>query len=441
MKTMPVNANPAANPYGGGPGTGVTLPPYYQPTNHMGNATTYYPTAEELGNDEMRITFVGSCPFPPRKAQAGTGIMVELGNGKRFFFDFGPGCLRNIVAMQVPLQMINDIFLTHLHIDHYADLPYLYSFAPWAARWKPLRVTGPSGRTPEFGTKAMIEHMQQMLRWHTDSFNVFAIGDGYEVEVNEFDFLDDGGICYDQDGVTVRHWRRSHGKDGASAYRLDWHGLSFVWSGDGRPDELTLKYAHGADVFVTETQADIAHVTQLKTGLPEVIYNNTIDTGHTVPYAAGYMFDKIQPRLAMLTHMEYDEDMIPEIVAGVRQHYQGLFQFGAPDCVVVNVTKDAVWTRKAALADAPNMARPSKNDVRQLFDLGPGHLEVDFPQPRHTVKDIQEQFVRDQEIDKELYYPEDVDRDLVRAFPAGFKISISKMVRERVFGKIRQKLG
>lgn len=29
-------------------------------------------------------------------------IMVEYGPGKRLFFDFGPGCLRNIVADAVP---------------------------------------------------------------------------------------------------------------------------------------------------------------------------------------------------------------------------------------------------------------------------------------------------------------------------------------------------
>jgi ribonuclease Z len=102
--------------------------------------------------------------------------------------------------MQVPLQMGNDIFLTHLHVDHYGELPNLYAFAPWAARWKPLRVHGPSGRTPEDGTATMVENMQRMAHWHTDSFNSSAIGDGYEVEVNGFDFRDDNGICYDQDG-------------------------------------------------------------------------------------------------------------------------------------------------------------------------------------------------------------------------------------------------
>ena len=45
------------NPYGGGPNTGITLPPYYRPTPSVANANTYFPGMEELGSDEMRITF------------------------------------------------------------------------------------------------------------------------------------------------------------------------------------------------------------------------------------------------------------------------------------------------------------------------------------------------------------------------------------------------
>jgi ribonuclease Z len=434
---------PAQNPYGGVPGGGITMPPYYKPTDSVSNTTNYYPATEELGKDEMRISFVGSNPFPPNKSQAGTSIMVELGNGKRFFFDFGPGCLKNIIAMQVPLQMVNDIFITHLHVDHYHDIPYLYCFAPWAARWKPLRVTGPSGRNPDDGTKHMIEGMKQMLHWHTDSFNSSPIGDGFEVEVNEFDFRDDYGVCYDEDGVTIRHWRRSHTKDGASAYRLDWNGLSFVWTGDGRPDELTLEHAKGVDVFVTEMQPDMTKLNEVKMGLPEIIGRNTIDTAHTVHYADGYLFNQIQPRLAMLTHMAYDEALIPEILAGIRLHYNGFFQFGAPDVVVVNVQKDAIWTRMAALSDAPNPARPSKEDAKYLFDLSPTHLEVDFPDPKHSIPDVQEEFVRDKELDKDLYYPADVNRDLVRVFPDGFKIEIPEMIKQKVgekVGEVRDKV-
>ena len=114
------------------------------------------------------------------------------------------------------------------------------------------------------------------------SFNSSPIGDGYEVEVNEFDFRDDNGVCYEEDGVTIRHWRRSHTKDGASAYRLDWNGLSFVWTGDGRPDELTAELAKGVDVFVTEVAARHGEAEQVKIGAPRGHRERTpIDTAHT----------------------------------------------------------------------------------------------------------------------------------------------------------------
>jgi ribonuclease BN (tRNA processing enzyme) len=392
---------------------------------------------EDLGSDEMRISFVGSTPVPPTIAQAGTAIMVELGNGKRFFFDLGPGCLRNLVALQVPLQMVNDIFITHLHVDHYAELPYIFAFAPWMGRWKPLRVYGPSGRTPQDGIKYMIEGMKMMTRWHTDSFNCLPIGDGYDIEVNEFDFQDDNGACYDKDGVVVRHWRRAHGKDGASAYRLDWNGLSFVWTGDGRPDAMSAKFSKGVDVFVTELQPDTANIQSLKFGLPPGVATTTIDISHTPHYATGYMFKQVQPRLAMATHLSYDEEM----VAGVRTHWDGLFQFGAPDVVVVNVTKKAIWTRKAALPLGANFARPSKQDAIALFDLSLKNTSVNFPNPRHAYSDIEGPVPRNQEFDPKDYYPPDVYRKPEPVWPQNFKIDVTKMLRDKVVSKIKSVFG
>lgn len=431
----PADPTVPENPYGGVPGGGITLPPYYRPTPSVDSAANFFPRKEDLSPNEMRITFMGSTPIPVTRAQAGTCILVELGNGKRFFFDFGSGCMRNIIAMQIPVTMINDIFFTHLHVDHYADLPYLFAFAPWMGRWKPLRIHGPSGRTPRDGTKAFIDGMKAMTHWHTDSFNSCPMGDGYEVEVNEFDFRDDNGVCYDKDGVTIRHWRRSHTKDGASAYRLDWNGLSFVWTGDGRPDELSAKFAKGVDVFVTELQPDLANLQSLKFGIPASMVNATIDQAHTVHYATGYLFEQVKPRLAMCTHMSYDETLVPEIVAGIRQHYKGLFQFGAPDVVVVNVTKDAIWTRKAAIADDANPAQPSPREAMEVFGVTPGQSEIEFPKPRHTIMDVQEAFVREQEIDPRKYCPPDLYRAPMQVWPESMKINLQQMAAAKLHQK------
>lgn len=353
--------------------------------------------------------------------------MVELGNGDRFFFDFGPGCLRNIIAMQVPAMEVNNIFITHLHGDHFSELGYIYCFAPWLMRSWPLQVTGPSGRTEKDGTKYMIEGMKQMFHWHAEAFKIFPAGDGYEVDVNEFDYRDENGICYEKNGVTVRHWPRSHAKDGASAYRLDWNGLSFVWTGDGRPDELSIKYGQGVDVFVTECQQDLPQIPFLKYGIPPFYVNYTVDTHHSPHYAVGYMMKQVNPRCAMATHILWDHEMMEETVAGIREFYDGLFLWGAPDGVVVNVTKDAIWARDAVLPEFTGMVPPRPELLAQHLMEADG--KIHFPTPQNTRETIQDQYVRDQEIDPAKYYPPDVKRDLVTGFPKELVLDPAEFMR------------
>jgi ribonuclease Z len=425
----------AKNPYGRRPGGGISLPDYYRPTPSVANRNYYPPGMETLGPDEMRISFPGSTPWPPTREQSGTCIMVELGTGtpipKRFFFDLGSGSIKNILAMQVHPIFINDIFISHLHVDHYADLPYMLPFTAFSGRWHPLRVYGPSGRRPELGTRYMIEQMKKMLVWHLENFDSIPIGDGYEIEVTEFDWKDENGVCYDRDGVTVRHWPRSHVKDGASAYRLDWHGpgLSFCWSGDGRPDSLTARYARGVDVFVSEGQLDTMWLQAMKFGAPQEILEYIVDTYHTPYYAAGYLMKEIQPRLGMITHIEQSNELISEAVAEIRSNWDGLFIFGYPDVMVVNVTKEAIWARMAALPEAASVSPP---DFSALFPPDRIPEKVQIPTPKLPREMQQEQFLRDMEIDPAKYYPPDADRPLTQVWPKeGISIDVREMIKAR----------
>ena len=163
--------------------------------------------------------------------------------------------------------------------------------------------------------------------------------------------------------------------------------------------------------------------------------NATIDQAHTVHYGTGYLFKQVKPRLAMCMHLAYDEMLVPEIVAGIREHYDGLFQFGAPDVVVVNVTKEAIWTRKAAFPDDANPAQPSPREAIELYGVVPGQTEIAFPKPRHTIMDVQEPFVREQEIDPKKYYPPDVYREPIFVFPDNLKIDLTQMAA----AKLKQK--
>jgi len=433
MKGRNVVTNPS-NPYGPNPGVGISMPDYYRPWPAIKNRNIYLPGTEVLPKNEMRVTFLGSTPFLPSLLQSGTSMLVELGNGtlqpRRFFFDLGNGSIKHAVALQVPIPFINDIFISHLHTDHFADLPYMYPFRATLGGFEPLRVYGPSGRTPELGTKHMVKHMREMNRWHEENFNCLPAGAGMEIEVTEFDWQERNGVCYDQDGVVVRHWPRSHVKDGASAYRLDWEeaGLSFVWTGDGRPDELSAEFGKGADVFVSEGTIDSPYLSALKIGAPAELWEYTIDIYHTLYYAAGYLFKQVQPRMAAICHFEWSGDQLAaESLAEVRAHWDGLFMFGN-DLQVINVTKDAIWSREAVI---PTNAAPASMDPRWF--VPPGEElpeEIEFPLPTMPREAQQEQWLRDLEIDPKKYYPADAYREQVTTWP-GITMNPREMLKAR----------
>ncbi|WP_394150110.1 guanitoxin biosynthesis MBL fold metallo-hydrolase GntH [Vibrio maritimus] len=383
-----------------------------EPMDHMVTAANWFPRTEQVQHNEMRVTFMGTSPMI-RPGQANTSIYVELGNGDNFVFDLGEASIANYIGAGVALNELDKVFITHLHVDHFGSLPYLYQFGGWNGRWeKPLTIYGPSGRNPEDGTRHMVEGMLQMLSWHQDAFDVFPSGN--DIEVVEYDFKDDGGVIYDVDGVKVSHWRRSHAKDGASAYRLDWtineeESLCFVWTGDGRPTELDIEYGKGCDLFVTEVQTELVGLASIVQGVPAFLTRYTIDTHHTSGYAAGWLANQVQPRLFMTTHMEFDPYYNNETVAQVREHWKGPYHFGAPDMIVANITPQKAWVREGIIPDFPNNRAPQ-------FNLNDGEV-FRVPVPKNSRADIQEQEIRDLEIDEALYYPEGYHPELLKEWP------------------------
>jgi ribonuclease Z len=379
-----------------------------RPMPWLKSAANWFPGTEEVQPNEMRVTFMGTAPNI-RPGQMNTSIYVELGNGDNFVFDMGEGAVANYVAARVSLNQIEHVFLTHLHVDHYGSLPYLWMFGTWAGGWHvPLTIHGPSGIKPEYGTKGMVEGMKMMTAWHRKAFSVFPVGKGWDIQVNEFDFRDNGGVVYENNGVKVTHWQRSHAMDGATGYRLDWNDMCFVWTGDGRPSKLDIKYAKGCDLYVTELQPELMEINSGVQGVPPFLARYTVDTHHTPAYASGYLANLIQPRMFMTTHMNFDPFLNEETVAEVREHWKGPYHFGAPDGIVVNMTKDMVWVREGILPDFPNSRAPQ-------FDFTNGQLVV--PHPPTSRAEIQEPFVREQQIDPKLYYPEGYLPHLLEEWP------------------------
>jgi len=113
-----------------------------------------------------------------------------------------------------------------------------------------------------------------MTKWHRNSFSFLPTGyaeggDGYDLEAHELRYMKNPGIAYDNNGVTITHFPAIHARDGAISYKLEWNGLSMVFTGDTKPNNYVLEHAKGVDVLIHEMTTPPEVWTTKQTGLTE----------------------------------------------------------------------------------------------------------------------------------------------------------------------------
>lgn len=312
----------------------------------------YFYPGEELADDEIRVTILGSAwGNSIRRPQAALSIFVELGNGDSFVFDIGTGAMVNYNSLNIPYSRMNRVFLTHLHLDHMTDLAALYCFGPSGGdRYTPLEIWGPSGQTPELGLNSALAGLKQFCHWHTVSFETCVpIDQSYKIESHELDYRKNPGVAYQRDGVTIKHWPALHVIDGAISYRLDWNGLSFVFSGDTNPNHFLVENAKGADLIIHDT-APIAQRVAEASNIPKKIADNIIAAAHTPARAFGKVMSLTKPSLAVTIHCTIDDQEISSFVREVSVHWDGPYQI-AQDFLVFNMSKakNQILVRRAAI--------------------------------------------------------------------------------------------
>lgn len=307
---------------------------------------TYFPGTEKLGNDEMRITALGTGMPNQSPSNVAASFLVELGNGDSFIFDIGTGSTDRLAGLEADYSKLDKVFASHLHTDHVGDLATLW-VAGWInGRYTPLHVYGPSGASPELGTAAHVNHIRQAWAWDVTSRAGTLPNAGGEIVAHEFDFSKTA-VVYEENGVKVTSFPAIHIRDGSVSYRLDWNGLSFVFGGDSAPNKWFIKEASGADVvvhecfFTPENWMDIA-------GFPYKQAYWVTSVIHTPPQGFGKLMSTVKPRMAVAYHYWNHRDLEFDIYDGVRETYDGPLTM-ADDLTVINVTKDHIEVREATI--------------------------------------------------------------------------------------------
>ncbi len=306
---------------------------------------SYFPNTEVLGPDEMRITALGTGMPNQTRAAVSISFLVELGNGDKFIFDAGSGMMANLFSLRPDFSKLDKVFASHLHIDHVGDFMGLHIAGWLSGRYDPIHFYGPSGSTPELGSKAFVEGMQKAYAWDLQTRSGALPDKGAKVVVHEFDFKQENEVVYQENGVTIRSWPAIHSLDGSVSYSLEWNGLKYVFGGDTYPNKWYVKYAEGADIASHEAfLPPKALANYFGWDLSQATYVST--RIHTEPAAFGKVMAAVKPRMAVGYHSVQSPENSAAIQDGVRTTFDGEMTI-ARDLTVINVTKDVIKVREA----------------------------------------------------------------------------------------------
>jgi ribonuclease BN (tRNA processing enzyme) len=171
----------------------------------------------------VRLTVIGCSPAWPNPGGAQSGYLVE-GAG-RLLVDCGPGVLARL-REQESWPRIDAIAISHLHLDHVADLVGWL----WGVKMGPGRgAPKPDLWLPNGGEKSLEYPL-------ADAFGVHEYAAREPFEAAGFTIT----------AFPTRHAALPHG------FRITDGKRTLAYSGDSGPDPVLAELADGADLFLCE---------------------------------------------------------------------------------------------------------------------------------------------------------------------------------------------
>jgi ribonuclease Z len=281
------------------------------------------PAAAAAEKGSIKLTFLGTGAPRPSPERMGASILVEAG-GQRVLIDCGPGIRQRIFQAGNfdLLTGISDIFVTHLHYDHLADIDDVWIAGWMYGRKTPLNIYGPAG------TAQFADHLTKAYSWDVRYREIVGIPPaGNRLIAKDVQ----PGVIFEKDGLKITAFHVEHmpidpatGKVGdlegdTLGFRVDYAGRSAIFSGDVRalPDSELVRLGKGVDVVVLEVQVPSPG------NSPEAVRANVSLNVHTSPEQAGHVFTQTAPRMAVYSHIIPPQTTGEDLSRLTRPFYKG----------------------------------------------------------------------------------------------------------------------
>ena len=292
------------------------------------------PPAFAQSERDIRVVLLGTAGGPSAKAARAQPANAVIVNEDIYIVDAGDGIVRQLALGGYALDRIRAVFITHNHSDHVAGYGPLLLRAWLSGRNSVIQTVGPPPL--ERMTRDYLAHM----RWDID----LRVADGGRRSFDDLisaDDIEDEGVVYEDENVTVRAFLVDHGAARpAYGYRIDTDQRSVVFSGDTAPSDNLVRVAKGADILVHEVISTAAVDEMIAAVAPERsdAMRAHLLGNHTTAAQVGEIATAAGVKTLVLTHFggtghpEFDKPAVWE--AAVREAWSGQLIIGA-DLMVI----------------------------------------------------------------------------------------------------------
>lgn len=149
-------------------------------------------------------------------------------------------------------------------------------------------------------------------------------------------------------------------------YRLEWQGLTFVYTADSEGSTFEAEQTKGADVFIHEIMPSAEEFAD-RNHMPVQNVQNVMNQ-HTTLAELGLVFDLAKPRLGVGMHFSMDDELIDPLFQRWRTTYDGPVLL-VQDLTTINVTPDFIIIRQSK---TDQLAWPPKPPMLPGVDMTPG---------------------------------------------------------------------
>ena len=199
----------------------------------------------------LEVVVLGS-GGPRAFGRAGSSFIVLVEGRPRILVDAGPGAFLRIGELDLDLERVDTVLLTHLHIDHSGDLPAFFNARALTSDGPiTYRVFGPDGA----GLFPKTSRFVNLLVGEDGAFayqKTFGAPESFSVKDLAISLDSARTKIVDEGGLVVEEIATHHGDCPSVAYRISFGGVAVVFSGDLDASALPnlVQLAKNADLLI-----------------------------------------------------------------------------------------------------------------------------------------------------------------------------------------------